>query len=413
MDESNKHNSINISTSKKNLSSSYVDQLRLVSLPKLITESSYINPNVCLNRKDILEEDKKKSLFRVFSKHSPRDISHFMDSQIKKSKQSALPSNLLDMKKWLSENKSRNPTSSKEIEYLDAWLQDMNKTYLPSLESSISGKIPFEADFVEKVETIYYVALNEVLRQVSVLCKSRAEILKGIISTLSTVWRKYIEYLKNLVCIEKETTVLDMEANDLANQAKLLRYQQQINKLTEEVNKLTLENAILTEDSANLRSIISNLSKENQDLIKSQSVIVEKDSIPTQTDIIQEITLKIKSRSSSLSDDSLKLTPRPLLNDSISPSPQQSMAKEAFRFEFESLCYTHRCTDLKLEEISSKLAEEVKDFDQWLEGFKLGLQIRQIQESNMANPPSSANNLSPILSPRSRPKQVLLSPKLK
>ena len=290
----------------------------------------------------------------------------------------------------------------------------MNKTYLPSLESSISGKIPFEADFVEKVETIYYVALNEVLRQVSVLCKSRAEILKGIISTLSTVWRKYIEYLKNLVCIEKETTCLDMEANDLANQAKLLRYQQQIIKLTEEVNKLTSENTILTEDSANLRLIVSNLSRENQDLIKSQSVEVEKDSIPTQTEIIQEINLKVKSRSSSLSDDSLKLTPRPFFNDPISPSPQQSIAKETFKFEFESLCYTYRCTDLKLEDISSKLAEEVKDFDQWLGGFKLGLQLRQIQESSMANPPSSANNLSPILSPRSRPKQVLpISPKIK
>ena len=72
MDESNKHNSINISTSKKNLSSSYVDQLRLVSLPKLITESSYINPNVCLNRKDILEEDKKK-VYLEFSLNTARE----------------------------------------------------------------------------------------------------------------------------------------------------------------------------------------------------------------------------------------------------------------------------------------------------------------------------------------------------
>jgi hypothetical protein len=365
---------------------------------------SQINPNICLSRKDILEEDRRKSFIRVLSKNSPRDVSHILDSQLKKPKTSALPLNLLDMKKWLSEGKSRNPTSSKELESIQDWLEEMNKVHLPCLENFLSGRETPPDELVEKVETIYYVALNEVLRQVSVLCKSRAEVLKNIIQVLSSVWRKYIESLRVAAEAATEATLLDLEANELANQVKIVKFQEQVQSLNLEIQRLNQENFNITEERIELRESVQSLEKMVLEVKSNWKEPPLVRHVFIQTEQGEGLGVSRSSRSSSLTETSFMMTPLPGEDDKVNDLVLKS-SKEMFKEEFISLWQGLKCDHLPAEDLAERLSLEVKDLHQWLEGFKFALQIQKNQTETLINPPSSANHFTGE-SPRIQLKQV-------
>ena len=86
--------------SHKSTSSISTEIPKIQSLPKLAEQFSSLNPDLCLARKNYLEEDKKNKFTKFFTSKSPRDISHLLDSDRRKqSGKIFLPNSLEDMRR--------------------------------------------------------------------------------------------------------------------------------------------------------------------------------------------------------------------------------------------------------------------------------------------------------------------------
>lgn len=417
MESSSKISSLSLINNKTVPTLPSVESMKPLNLSKINSDSALINPNLCLTRKDFLAEDKKRNFNRILNMKSQRDISHIFDST-KYNKKSFLPLNLLEMKKLLIENRTRNPTSAKEIESLESWLNDMKKNYLPDLDLILVGQVIPDKEYVDKVETIYFLAMNEILRQVSVQCKTRAELLKDVIQTIGSVWKCYPKYLEGLLSKEKEETLIDFEALELANQAKLFKYNEQISTLNEKLIEINAEKNELESKIFELQGIISTLNEENELLIKlnQDKEILNIDSA-TQTDILPIQPLKNPSSSDlniSLSSDSSDSSSKTESKRSSRLSKCSKFSKnneknpnnkEFFISILSKICENLNYPGLTFAEFSQKYSEEVKNYEDWLSGFTIGIKMTH-NEPKPILASSLSSNRAEKFSPRipTRPK---------
>ena len=391
MEEYQKHHSSMISG--KLIRTLTSESIKPLSLPRLQSDPS-INPEMCLSRRDMIEVDKKKKFLHLFSTKTPRDISHILDSQCKKPSNISIPVIISDMKKWLKD-RNRHPTSLKEIESLEKWLQEIVKTELPDLEFILGQKMAPDKGFIEKAESIYNVALNEVLRQVSVQCKSRAELLKHIIETLSAIWKKFPLYLDYLIEKEKKKKIDEIETLELANKARTKKMQESLEGSERLIEELKKEIKDLVEENGKLKTFISSTNWEYEEFIFYKNKKLKMESEACQTDLISDSSSEENEESSSFSNSSYSRLQISMSksNHSISPASIHIESSElAFKNLFPKFIEN---LDPPLELDSSSLSEILlnypKDPDSYFLGFKSAYDLLQQRLKASPSDPLDAN----------------------
>lgn len=393
MEDLNRHSSVIVPkmySRKCSLSNKYT------SLPKIPSDPS-LNPDLCLNRKDILEEDKKKNFLSLFCSKTPRDISHILDIPLKSSRKSQLPVGFIDMKKWLNENKARNPTSLKETENVEKWLNEMTKSHLPELENVLESDSAPDNMFVDKVESIYFLAMNELLKQVSVQCKSRAELLKFVIHTLATVWKKYPDYLVQVIHKEKEKKLNDLETANLTYKVQMGKLNETIKKLEGKVQDLSKELQENQGEIAKLKEYITSASWEYEEFLIFKAKRMKMESIGCQTELLEESSsnesLESSSDDSSLSDSSLLNLKVPNIkydSESSHCSDNVEETEKQLRSQLKNFLDTidpPNKTDISV--LVEQALSHSKDCESWLIGFKTGLSLSSKHNLNIPLPDNS------------------------
>lgn len=408
MEESQKHHSSMISG--KLIRTLTSESIKPLTLPRLQSDPS-INPEMCLSRRDMIEVDKKKKFLHLFSTKTPRDISHILDCQGKKSSNINIPVIISDMKKWLKD-RNRHPTSLKEIESLEKWLQEIVKTELPDLEFILSQQMAPDKGFIEKAESIYNVALNEVLRQVSVQCKSRAELLKHIIETLSLIWKKFPLYLDYLIEKEKKKKIDEIETLELANKARMKKMQETLEGYEKNIEDLKKEVKDMVEENGKLKNFISSTNWEYEEFIFYKNKKLKMESEACQTDFISDSSESSENEeSSSFSNSSYSRLQISMSKSNPSLSPA-SMNIESSELAFKNL-FPKFIENLEppLEIDSTSLTEILlnypKDPDSYFLGFKTAYDLLQLRLKSNPSDPSD-----PITKPESSQKQIKSKPAL-
>ena len=363
--------------------STIIDNPKIQNLPKLLDPSTP-TPELYIWRKNVFEEDKKKKISSISIPKIPLDIPHLID--LKKSNKLLLPKTLEDMKKWIKENHFRLPTGPKEIYKLEKWLFEMKKTHLPDFENLLIAKI-IPAEVIEKAETIFFLAFSEILRQISVQSKTRADLLKTVIETLHVLWTKQSEYLLDLLVKQKEN--YNQTAENLRE-----NYQQSFEILKKNIfdlekNKETqkIEKENLLNENFSLKDYISKVNWEYEDFFIYKNKISKRVNVSCQTEEIEKsFDDKIGSSDDSLTEDSLLSEDFEFPSDISYSAKQVSIQKtnsklfetkkEEFVKEFyKAIDGLDIPLDVNVINLANTVKEEIKDYKTWLSAFKIALNL--------------------------------------
>lgn len=124
-----------------------------------------------------------------------------------------------------------NPTGRQEVENLKKWLDHMQEEYLGDIENSINNGMSVPEDKLKKAYTVYYTSLKELIRQVSVHCIDRGELLRQNVEKLSGYWSKTSQNIMNSAQQEKDKYTEELNELRNTNSKQLLNYQIKINEV--------------------------------------------------------------------------------------------------------------------------------------------------------------------------------------
>ena len=376
----------------------YSDSPQIKSLPKLSSDLNSLHPELCLIRKNTLEEDKRRKVGKLFSSRSPRDISHLLDlSERTPRKKAFFPNSLEEMHKWLYDNQARHPTGLKEIDNLSNWLKEMKRIHLPELETKDISDFSPSCELVERVESIYVLALSEIMRQISVQCKSRADLLKIIIDMLEKVWKKYPDHLKDLMRKQKESYLKLIENTKQFHSQKEEETMISLLHLEKKIKSQEHEKESLHGEISSLKKHISKIHWEYEEFFKYKNKLSRLISTGSQTDVI----LEDFERKSDLSDDS-SLTEEPSPQEEpirhstsllkIQHRNSQSISsdkhsKDEFISEFRGVVKDIEMqSEIDVNSLVSLISQETSDYKTWLQGFKMALNFMPSPSKNKPNP---------------------------
>jgi hypothetical protein len=160
------------------------------------------------------------------------------------------------------------PGQSSNVEQLETWLEKMKETHLPELESIIRKNLVPRSDITKKVEDIFSIALNEIVKQVTAQNRLRGELLEKVLNTLRYVWSKYPQHLNFLLEKEKDFFEKSFQEIEVKYQTKIEKHKQRsrvfqikMKKLEDEKDMLVKELVILRKSASDYRSEVSQLVK--------------------------------------------------------------------------------------------------------------------------------------------------------
>lgn len=172
-----------------------------------------------------------------------------------------LPKDITKLKNILSSSKTMEklslgmPATREDTTQLADWLNSMLKTALNDNNQNIES-------LCETAMLIYEVCLYEIVRQVSVHCKERGELI-------NLVWKAYMGILEKALKISK--AVQDLQKSE---------FSEELEKITEnfsqQLENLRYENSQLNEDLTCLRSMVKTREEECSQMARKEVKIVEK-----------------------------------------------------------------------------------------------------------------------------------------
>lgn len=124
-----------------------------------------------------------------------------------------------------------NPTGRQEVENLRKWLTVMKEVHLKDADITLDSEEEMKTDTIEAGYIIYNVIIKELIRQVSVQCIERGELLKESIDSLSKYWKKSIQSYILAVNNQKDRHALEIADIKYAHAKQTAKYQIKINQV--------------------------------------------------------------------------------------------------------------------------------------------------------------------------------------
>jgi hypothetical protein len=123
------------------------------------------------------------------------------------------------------------PTGRQEVENLRKWLKCIKSQYLQDADKSLDNDEEIKSETIEAGYIIYSVIIKELIRQVTVHCIERGELLKECIDSLSKFWKKstqsYILSSNNM----KDRHAAEVASIKYLNAKQTAKYQVKINQV--------------------------------------------------------------------------------------------------------------------------------------------------------------------------------------
>lgn len=362
------------------------------SQQKLSPDLPPINPDLCLSRSSILEQDKKKRLNSYISHTVSTDISHLLDSP--KLKFTPKTSTVFIEHLYTGQTEIKTlPSGRIEIEHLRDWLEKMKNLYLPELDQMMTQSLVPDSEFVTKVEEIYLKALKEIINQVSVQSKLRAELIESIFSAVKYVWTRYPDHLNFLLGKEKENTekvIEKMRAKYKVKIGELKNEKKRLEKNFRQISDERDELEQLAKTQAGLLDSNEKFIKESSDY-RARKLLCTETGTQTMIDLRLELERSLTSRlnsnrvsmnlDSSMKSEisSMKIN---LIPDSLEPKTPIDIQLENIEEEVQKLAQNFDFDlnfDIETLKASIKKSENLPD---WFEGFKLGMNYLSKYQEN-------------------------------
>lgn len=377
--------------------------------PRLILKHSTdlppINPDFCLSRATILEQDKQKRISSYANHTISSDVSHILDTVSLKF--SPRTSTVFNESLFNHPGEVKHlPNGRIELEHLKDWLDKMKEMYLPELDFIMNKKLAPKIDVVKKVEDIYLNALKELVKQVSVQSKARGEIMESVIDTLKYVWTKYPEQL--LFDLEKRGQDYSQKMIQTRQKykEKIFTLEESLSHLKKDLEKTETQNQELIRTVQYQENLISYHEACLKELTELRSKRFHSKEVSTQT----MIDLKGDLERSFLKVRSLKLlqqsNPLPsieesnelkiVLNSENNESDDRNLFmthKDNFFNEIQKLTQNFELPEFidvnQIQETLINKTENIESIEDWLMGFKHGLDL-----SNKARSETSVTTLT-------------------
>lgn len=375
--------------SRSNLNSisarnSIISEFSLVNRAKLSVDLPPINPEFCLVRNRILEQDKKKRLNEYFSQETIKDVSHLLDSE--NIKTSPKTSNLFNehFYKTYSESKLL-PTGRMEIEQLNKWLKKMTEIYIPDMEIIIEKNLVPDEELTKKVEDIFSTALKELLKQVSVQSKLRGDLIEYVTNTLKYTWTRYPDHLLYVIQKEKSSAEKKFQEMQQSLKSSIGKYKGQLKSQSIELKTLEEEKQALLKEINSLRKSIVEYKAEINQYLEFKNKEVENVFVQTEFDFQQDaenIVFDRKlSRVNSFKDHGSRIQINLLKVQcdetvDVDDKSPMNLDKEKFLAEFQKMLNNIEIdSDVDLNSLGETVYLQTGSLTDWAAGFRLALNL--------------------------------------
>ena len=269
------------------------------------------------------------------------------------------------------------PSFNNGIEQLETWLEKMKETHVPELDSIIRKNLVPKSEITKKVEDIYSIALNEIIKQIAGNNRMRAELLEKVLSTLRYVWNKYPQHLNFLLDKEKEffeRSTQELEAKYLG---KIEKYKQRarvsmikVKKLEEDKEMIMKEIMILRKSTTDYRTEVSQLVKYT--IKPTESIGIQVDD---QNDWLKKSIHKSITRYNSMKEYGSKIQLRPFNLESSKfdnkPMTQDKLSSEILKVFGNA----ELSPEFDLDALVDTVFHQTSNFLDWLSGFRLGFNL--------------------------------------
>ena len=269
---------------------------------------------------------------------------------------SILPTNIGDIKERIRNDRKKIPELGIPVDRRDA---QMLIKWLDSLLNKVGSKNDNLENILESALSIYEICFHEIVRQVSIQCKERGELI-------SRVWKAYISLLERALRVsqasqqsqlllfnqEKEAIKLSSSAEvfrlrceieekslDILNHAdKLIAKEDEINKLGVINKRLVHRLEIIRNHYEGVKKEIVGLKEENR-ILKGKLINTETEFIVNDHGVIeaQHKRLKLKRKSKENLQKIIKNDPIISSGNYIDPSAQENLNHDIASYESELL----------------------------------------------------------------------------
>ena len=369
-----------------------------------------VNPELCLSRSKQLEQDKKLNLQSFLSQTSHRDISHYFDNDHLGSK--TKNSNSENIFEAFASATKRLPTSKVGLENLEKWINDQKELQIPGLDLLMLKGLAPKPEEIGKIEHIFEHALEEIVRQVSVQCRSRGKLLTNIIDTLKYAWKKYPEYLQHLLVKEKGKNDMKLEKYRAKYKEKLQKSKAAISENLEQIESLKTEKATISAEIVSLKKYISKMHWEYEEYLKCKSKKSMFKSAVSQTEFSEdpsdedkesleadpeEIMEKSEIKAKTPVDERLSVRVQPLSINILSPTePENEAELEKALIELKALVQSiDMQSDIDVDRLVETVAHETKNLESWVSGFKIALNFAKYQQIPLVSSISTPIDIKP------------------
>jgi hypothetical protein len=279
------------------------------------------------------------------------------------------------------------PTGRIELEHLKDWLEKMKEIYLPDLEVIIQKNLPPKLETVKKVEEIFIHAFKELAKQVSVQSRLRGEMIESTFETLRYVWARYPEQQIFEFQKKQEASLEKFSKNREKYKEKIVRLENFLEIFKNELEKTRVDKQELTDTLSYQESLISNHEDCIKELMEFKSRRFHAKDAACQT----LIDLKGDLERSFLKGRSMKIfSPfeqkreemqgiQIVLNGETNEFDDKTpfvIKKENFVNEIRKITQDFDLPDdLDLGNIQESIFNSSENVEDWLSGFKLGINI--------------------------------------
>ena len=277
-----------------------------------------------------------------------------------------------------------------KIEYLDQWLTSMKNTHIPEIDAIIRRGLVPRSEITKKVEDLYGIALNEIIKQVAASNKLRAQLLENVVATLRYVWNKYPQHLNFLLEKEKEYSESKCEDIELKFREKIEKYKQRNRVCMAKVRRLEEEREMMEKEIRILKKSGLDYKEEISSLVRYSRK--EQESVGVQVDFGVEVwpgaTQALRTNLKRFNTVYEKSNSSEILKKAMGGLEHSLENQEEIRIKIVSELKgivgnkKGKTGKANLENLAQSVLEQKLNISGWIEGFKVGFKLMRKESKN-------------------------------
>lgn len=337
-----------------------------------------------LSQNSVVSQDKRNKILSCLSQDLTSDFSIY--SQCSKFKSTDHSPSELQKTENLYKLDAK---AQSKIEYLEQWLKSMKNTHIPEIDAIIRRELVPRSEITKKVEDIYGIVLNEIIKQVAANNKPRAELLENVIVTLRYVWNKYPQHLNFLLEKEKEYCESKCQEIELKLMEKVEKYKQRhrvcvakVRRLEEEMEMMEKEIRILRKSGLDYKEEISSLVRYSRKELDSVGVQVDF-GVEVWPGAAQTIRTNFKRFNTVFDKSNSSEILKKFKSDLEHSLEDQEEIRVKIVGELKGVIGNKgKMGKVNLENLAQSVLEQKLKISDWIEGFKIGFKLMREENKN-------------------------------